>query len=88
MNARGAEAEIGLKIIANHFHKPFLNANNVSLPLNSVLSLYLEQHGVTFWNLCEEGISLLSAAVEELSLVPLLPTPWLPSPAAPSLTEQ
>lgn len=40
MNARGAEAEIGLKIIANHFHKPFLNANSVTLPLNSVLFLY------------------------------------------------
>lgn len=40
MNARGAEAEIGLKIIANHFQKPFLNANSVTLPLNRVLSLH------------------------------------------------
>lgn len=46
----------------------------------------IEQHAVTLWNVCKEGISLLSAAVEELSLVPLLPTPG--SPAAPSLTEQ
>ena len=29
MNARGAEAEIGLKIIAN-FHKPSLNENGVT----------------------------------------------------------
>lgn len=88
MNARGAEAEIGLKIIANHFHKPFVNANSVTLPLNRVLSLHQEQQGVMLWNLCKEVISLLSPAAEELSLVLLLPTPRLPSPAAPSLTDQ
>lgn len=60
MNVRGAEAEIGLKIFANHFCIPRLNEKGITVPWGGTLvAKGLEQQGVTVCSIGNEWKDLL-----------------------------